>query len=39
MIIICIMETFLDPTDDFSDEEIAAVLAHAAVNSNDNVRH
>jgi hypothetical protein len=29
------METCSDHIDDFSDEEIATVLAHGAVNSND----
>jgi hypothetical protein len=35
MVIICIKQTFLDPIDDLSDEEIPAVLADGAVNSND----
>jgi hypothetical protein len=35
MIIIFIIEACLDPIDDFSNEEMATVLAHGAVNSND----
>jgi len=35
MIIIFIMETCLDPIDEFSSEEKEIVPAHGAVNSND----